>query len=64
MLATEFPKRNISSNIDILGEGELRNDEVQDANGILLLLWFLLSLFCIAAEVFSCSTVFSSSLLL
>ena len=33
MLATEFPKRNISSNIDILGEGELRNDEVQDANG-------------------------------
>jgi hypothetical protein len=33
MLAIELPKRNISSNIDILGEGKLRNDEVQDANG-------------------------------
>jgi hypothetical protein len=33
MLDIELPKRNISSNIDILGEGELRNDEVQDANG-------------------------------
>ena len=33
MLAIELPKRNVSSNIDILGEGKLRNDEVQDANG-------------------------------
>ena len=33
MLDIELSKRNISSNIDILGEGELRNDEVQDANG-------------------------------
>ena len=33
MLDIELPKRNISSNIDILEERELRNDEVQDANG-------------------------------
>jgi hypothetical protein len=32
MIAIELPKKKISSNIDILGEGELRNDEVQDAN--------------------------------
>lgn len=33
MLAIKLPKRNISSNMDILGEGKLRNDEVQDAIG-------------------------------
>ena len=33
MLSIELPKRNISSKIEILGKAELRNDNVQDANG-------------------------------